>query len=171
MAILQFSMDDLSDIRGLERVFRQVGAALTTQAAVIATLPSTDRLVSQLLPIIRQQLQATGSTPLNLQSLPGTGSATTPTITDFTNAQHDHTSVVQGGTLPASAIATGVLPIARGGTGAGTAAGARSSLGAAAIQSPGGPVTIPLAALSGGGTQGSITINAEGVVTAYVLPT
>jgi hypothetical protein len=32
-------------------------------------------------------------------------------------------------------------------------------------------VTIPLAKITGGGTDGSITVNSEGIVTAYTLPT
>ena len=38
---------------------------------------------------------------------------TTPTIADFTNAQHDHLDADDGGTLSASAIASGTLPLAR----------------------------------------------------------
>jgi len=45
---------------------------------------------------------------------------TTPTIgaTGWTNAQHNHTEAIRGGTLSASAIGSGYLAIARGGTGA-----------------------------------------------------
>lgn len=50
------------------------------------------------------------------------------------------------------------------------AATARSAIGAAAAQSIVG-TTIPLAKITGGGVDGSITVNAEGVVTAYVAPT
>lgn len=41
----------------------------------------------------------------------------------------------------------------------------------ATIQAPGGPHTIPLAKITPGGVNGSITFNAEGVVTAFVDPT
>ena len=64
-----------------------------------------------------------------------------------------------------------VWPIANGGTNANTAAGARASLSAAQIQTPGGPHTVPLAKITGGGVDGSITFNAEGVITAFVDPT
>lgn len=171
--MINFSIQDLGDIRGLERVFRQFQDAINAIGTTPAPLPADTlrQITTQLLPVIREGLQATGSTPLNLQALPGTTSNTTPNITSFINAQHTHETAAQGGTLNAAAIAAGTLPVARGGTGSSTAAGARANLNAAQIQSPGGPVTITLAALTGGGTQGSITINAEGVVTAYVLPT
>lgn len=44
---------------------------------------------------------------------------TTPTIsaTGFTNAQHAHTAASSGGTLSTNAIASGILPQVRGGTG------------------------------------------------------
>lgn len=52
------------------------------------------------------------------------------------------------------------------------AATARSNLGAAAKASPAiVGATIPLAKITGGGVDGSITVNAEGIVTAYVAPT
>lgn len=52
------------------------------------------------------------------------------------------------------------------------AATARSNLGAAAKASPAiVAATIPLAKITGGGVDGSITVNAEGIVTAYVAPT
>lgn len=41
----------------------------------------------------------------------------TPTIGNFTNAQHNHQTDTAGGRLDTSAIATGRLPIANGGTG------------------------------------------------------
>lgn len=41
---------------------------------------------------------------------------TTPTIASFTNATHDHTNAAGGGTLSASAIASGQLALNRGGT-------------------------------------------------------
>ncbi len=68
----------------------------------------------------------------------------------------------------AAALAT--LVVANGGTGATTAASARSNLGAAAKVAITG-ATIPLAKITPGGTDSSITVNAEGIVTAYVAPT
>lgn len=50
------------------------------------------------------------------------------------------------------------------------AATARGAIGAAEAQAIAG-ATIPLAKITGGGTDGSITVNAEGVVTAYTAPT
>ena len=66
---------------------------------------------------------------------------------------------------------TGVLPIANGGTSGNTAAAARAALSAAQIQAPGGPHTITLAKITGGGANGSITFTVEGVVTGFVDPT
>jgi hypothetical protein len=66
---------------------------------------------------------------------------------------------------------SGELPVANGGTGGNDAASARASLDAAQIQAPGGPHTIPLAKITGGGTDGSLTFNAEGVITGFVDPT
>lgn len=43
---------------------------------------------------------------------------TTPSIADFTNAQHSHQNAAGGGTLSAAAIGAGVLALARGGTNA-----------------------------------------------------
>jgi len=45
---------------------------------------------------------------------------TTPTIGDFTNAQHDHENPAGGGQLDITAVFTGILPIANGGTNANT---------------------------------------------------
>lgn len=50
---------------------------------------------------------------------------TTPTIGDFTNANHAHTGATSGGTLDAAAIAAGTLPLARGGTNASSWTAAR----------------------------------------------
>lgn len=67
---------------------------------------------------------------------------------------------------------SGTLAVANGGTGATTASGARTNLGAAAAASPAiTPATITLAKITGGGTDGSITVSADGVITAYVAPT
>lgn len=48
----------------------------------------------------------------------------TPTIASFANATHSHQDAAGGGTLNASAIAAGTLPVARGGTGTTTSTGA-----------------------------------------------
>lgn len=64
-----------------------------------------------------------------------------------------------------------VVPIANGGTAGSTAAAARSALSAAQIQAPGGPHTITLAKITGGGVNGSLTFTAEGVISGFVDPT
>lgn len=53
-----------------------------------------------------------------------------------------------------------------------SAATARGAIGAAAKASPAiTGASIPLAKITGPGADGSITVNAEGIVTAYVAPT
>lgn len=52
----------------------------------------------------------------------------TPTIASMANAQHNHQNAAGGGTLDVASITTGILGLARGGTNAGTKAGAFDSL-------------------------------------------
>lgn len=76
-----------------------------------------------------------------------------------------------------SLAASGVGMTISGSIGSGTitissAATFRSAISAAAKASPAlAPAVIPLAKITGGGTDGSITVNAEGIVTAYTAPT
>lgn len=64
---------------------------------------------------------------------------------------------------------TNILPLAQGGTGSSSGAAARAALGAAATSGIGsGSVT--LAKLTPGGANGSITWNADGVITGFVAP-
>lgn len=65
---VQFSTDDLRTPESLERVLRQFQSALTIPTPA-PKLPTLAQLVSQLAPLIRDQLQAPGGFPLNLQSL------------------------------------------------------------------------------------------------------
>ncbi len=60
-----------------------------------------------------------GSVVLSNSPTIATPTLTVPVIADFTSAQHNHQNAAGGGTLDASAIATGILVIARGGTGSG----------------------------------------------------
>lgn len=69
-------------------------------------------------------------------TIPTGASITSPTIvtptisaTGWTNAQHQHGSANQGGTLNTSALSAGTLGITRGGTGGATASDARTALG------------------------------------------
>lgn len=75
-----------------------------------------------------------------------------------------------GAVTLAGLVLTTPLSVTSGGTGANSASGARSNLGAAAKGTPGAH-TITLLKLTGGGTDGSITWNADGCVTAFVDPT
>lgn len=58
----------------------------------------------------------TGSTVV----MDGSPAIVTPTIASFVNSAHDHENAAGGGTLDAAAIAGGLLPVARGGSGVGT---------------------------------------------------
>lgn len=75
-----------------------------------------------------------------------------------------------GGALAKDAGFGSPVPVANGGTGANSAAGARANLSAAQIQAPGAH-TITLAKITGAGANGSLTWNSEGVITGYVDPT
>jgi hypothetical protein len=66
--MISFSQGDLKDPASLERVLRQFEAAINVPVKV-PVLPTTAQLVSQLSPLIQKELQARGSSPLNLQSL------------------------------------------------------------------------------------------------------
>jgi hypothetical protein len=65
---VQFSMDDLRSPESLERVLRQFQTALGSQPAAPQG-PSAAEIAAKLAPLVRDELQATGSAPLNLQSL------------------------------------------------------------------------------------------------------
>jgi hypothetical protein len=60
--------------------------------------------------------------------------------------------------------------VASGGTGASTTAGALAALGGANAASI-SATTLTLAKITGGGSDGSLTLSAQGVVTAYSAPT
>ena len=75
----------------------------------------------------------------------------------------------QNGTLASLALTGTPLPVASGGTGASTTAAALSNLGAATAASI-SATTLTLAKITGGGSDGSLTLSAQGVVTAYSAP-
>jgi hypothetical protein len=84
----------------------------------------------------------------------------------------DKTGNVLVGTVNLPTEVTGVLDVANGGTSGNTQATARAGIQAAAIQAPAGaPATITLVKVTGGGSNGSITITAEGTISAFVAPT
>lgn len=72
---VQFSIDDLRTPESLERVLRQFEAALITPTPSVR-IPTLGDLVAKLAPLLRDQLQAPGQTPLNLTALlPSQGQA------------------------------------------------------------------------------------------------
>lgn len=117
--------------------------------------------------VIVAQTQAGVSSTI-FQAAPVTGGAVTSiggatggTITINSSAP-DGISITPTG-LPGTLTLTVVVT---------NAATARAALGAAAKASPAiTAAIIPLAKITGGGADGSITVNAEGIVTAYVAPT
>lgn len=64
---IYFSVEDLRTPEGIERVFQQVKVAL--QKPIVPKGPDLNSLVKALAPQLRDQLQAGGVAPLNLQSL------------------------------------------------------------------------------------------------------
>ncbi len=95
---------------------------------------------------------------------------TTPTIGDLTNANHTHQNAAGGGTLNASAIGAGTLPVARGGTGGSTAIAALDSL-VTAEATVASATTTDLGAVASQNVQitGTVTITGFGTVTAGVF--
>ncbi len=160
---ITFSREDIQSPERLELVLRQIAAALHTLTTALPALGPADlkKLASEIAPDVRDQLQATGRAPLNLQSLlplpPDTG-ALAYVYETAALANHglvlgtDVATKVKAGPLGTAttvlhgavagdptysavsltADVTGTLPVANGGTAAVTAAAARASLGAAA---------------------------------------
>lgn len=80
-------------------------------------------IAAGILPVVRGGTGVALSTGTVAVVLSNTPTLITPVIADFTNAQHDHQSAAGGGTLNAAAIAAGILPVVRGGTGVATSTG------------------------------------------------
>ena len=68
MRLVQFSMEDCRTPESLELILRQFESAFNANLATRKP-PSLSELVNQLAPLVRQELQAPGRAPLNLQSL------------------------------------------------------------------------------------------------------
>jgi len=67
---LQFSLEDVKDAGKLARLLRQIQIELQNIQRSIPQLPSDQALAKKLAPFIRDELQARGSAPLNIVSLP-----------------------------------------------------------------------------------------------------
>lgn len=83
----------------------------------------TAAIATGILPVLRGGTGVAVSTGTVAVVLSNTPTIITPVIADFTNAQHNHQSAAGGGTLDAAAIAAGILPVVRGGTGVATSTG------------------------------------------------
>lgn len=66
---VQFSIEDVRTPEKLERLLRQFQTVLQEVSGKNTGQADANKLADQLAPMIRDRLQATGSTPLNLQSL------------------------------------------------------------------------------------------------------
>jgi len=74
---------------------------------------------------LEYQLTTTGSIVIGTTSLTFAAVSqisATPTISDFTNADHDHSDAANGGDIDATAALTGAVPVENGGTGLETVA-------------------------------------------------
>lgn len=107
---------------------------------------------------LQTQIQAAADSLTELQTYVGKGQ------TQFVSTSSSLSATGVGMTISGS-IGSGTISIS-------SATTFRSAINAAAKASPAGaPAVIPLAKITGGGTDGSISINSEGVVTAFVAPT
>lgn len=107
---------------------------------------------------LQTQIQAASDTLTELQTFVGKGQ------TQFVSTSSSLSATGVGMTITGS-IGSGTIAIT-------SATSFRSAISAAAKASPAiVGATITLAKITGGGTDGSITVNAEGIVTAYVQPT
>lgn len=84
---ISFAVDDLRTPESTERVLRQFERAIQSAAQVkpAVTTENITQITNRVATTIQQQLQATGSNPLNLQSL-------LPSLTSAVIAQGDHAS-------------------------------------------------------------------------------
>ncbi len=85
-----------------------LGSPLTLPGAPSANLHAATKLYVDT--AVTGIVTLTGTQTLTNKTL------TAPTIADFTNSLHSHENAAGGGTLSTAALATGTLPIARGGT-------------------------------------------------------
>lgn len=107
---------------------------------------------------LQTQIQAAADSLTELQTYVGKGQ------TQFVSTSSSLSATGVGMTISGS-IGSGTISITN-------AASFRSAISAAAKANPAiAPATIPLAKITGGGTDGSITVNAEGIITSYVAPT
>lgn len=90
------------------------------------------------LPVARGGTGSTTSTGSGSVVLATSPTIATPTIASFTNSNHNHQNSAGGGTLDVAAIASGTLPVARGGTGTTTSTGSGSVVLSAAPALTGG---------------------------------
>jgi len=121
-----------------------------------------------------QAAQAQAAQVVSTEQLPPPSTGTTFVIssggqfvTATVNGTTNEIAITTVGTVVTFAFASGFFL-----KGYNDAAAIRGRIAAAAKASPAitGAV-IPLAKITGGGADGSITVNAEGIVTAYVAPT
>jgi hypothetical protein len=87
-------------------------SGITTGNTRTVTIPD----LSGTLTVLGNTVTGTGSIVLAANPSLSSPTLSTPIISDFTNATHNHQTAAGGGTLDTSAIATGIFAGARGGT-------------------------------------------------------
>lgn len=151
---------DLDSPEDLERTIRRILDTVYANQEMIPSAAASAKaaipeVVRQSIPLIKQQLQAGTPHSLNLQGLVGSiiaGSGGANQVVVGINAQGN----LVFAQLSASNLSNGVT-----GTGAVVLA---SLLGT-------GPFTVVLAKITGGGANGSLSVNNQGMITAYTPPT
>lgn len=155
---LTFTVEDMKTPAKLERVFQQVRTQLGTALSSAAQPPDLNQLASQLAPILRTALQATGTNPLNTGSLlpnitnnvlPGGGGVTINTGTGLSGGG----LVALGGSL--TLANTGVTSNV-----AGTGISVSGATGAVTITNSGVTSIVAGTGISISGATGAVTITA-----------
>jgi hypothetical protein len=150
-----------------DKAFRQVVDAVNAQQETLDATAAALKVAQGQIPTSAQlakEFQLGGASPLNLTGLPGTPSQGIPAgsapahefVTGVTASQGATSGVLTYGQPSAADLTNGTT-----GTGAVVLA---SLLG-------NGPFTVALAKLTGGGTNGSLSINSSGMVVSYTAPT
>jgi len=139
-------------------LWQRVNYLLNELAGMKAQLASIPKVQAAQINGLQTQIQAAADSLTQLQTFVGKGN------TQFVSTADTLAASGVGMTISGS-IGSGTITIT-------SASSFRSAISAAAKASPAiVAATVPLAKITALGTDGSITVNAEGIVTAYVAPT
>ena len=147
----QYELEPQAPKQKLEDFFEVKGGIVTLKG----TLQTDNFIPSQRgVRIERDGLNANG----------GTVSGATVSLSDFTDAQHDHSGTSGGGQLTSAAI-SGQISVAKGGTGAATLTGIVKGNGTSAMTAiVGWSGTFYVATSSGGAVTHAVTVD-NGIIT------